>query len=634
MWCDRNIDTHAGVNTGPSDEPLITCPLWEPPIPFTLSEQDLVHLLILGSTGSGKTTLVLGMLQQLIRQRMGLLILDAKQDGLTDLISEMATAAGREKDLAILGPSGTHTLDLLGSLRSYEDVETLTQWLLLATERMGGENAFWQTSTSAMISAALTLLTSRHRRVSFAEAVEFMRNWFVRMEGASASKHVAELLEHAKRQAAKPKVSTQLLGALDQVEVWKQLDWRTRSNLQACLLNVLRPLCSSAAARSFDAGDRLVFHPAQVATEGKLCVVSVNALTHPDLAKLLMRIARRQFFDAVQARSSIRPRLDSGLVADEFALIVQPEDADQLATLRSKGCFVLAAAQGLSGIEDKIGVRTRRSVLLNFNTIIFMRTREQEAGEFATLSLGMREQFPPKRSEEWADANLAAPPHQLPRERHVPICPPGALGRLQPHQAYVVKADGSRSSFPVWFVPWFDSAGPKTNPPQKDTRNSVFDAGHVYRLMERLGMPTLISQEILEAAFSIDAGVHDRALNQAREFFRNKAAMIPEGLESLPAAWLAGLPAILWSTRKPHWSKLPYMIRHVASVDGVLLLDFAQEDQHRSSRVTVWDRIRAVVNRCLYPSRWRPLLQRHQAQLSVGWSHIRPSPSEADSTFS
>jgi hypothetical protein len=642
-YCDA--DPQPGVNTEQTAKPLIVWPSYEPVgavgegYSVSLTEEDLVqHVFIIGSTGSGKTTLLTGAIQQLIRQPIGLLVLDAKQDGMVEQIAEMAGKAGRVKDLAILGPQGTHVMDLFGGLRTLDDVETLSQWLMLATDRIDlHNNPFWQNTTSALIAAALTHLVSRRRRTKFTEAVEFMRSWFVQIEGSAMPKAVTEVLEGAKRKAAKPGACPQLLGAVDHASVWKHLDPRTRSNLQSCLLNVLRPLLNSAATRSFDANDRPVFNPTQVATERKICVVSVNALTHPDLAKFFMRLARRQFFDAVQARLPGERPL-TGLVADEFNLIVQggAEDADQISTLRSKRCFILAATQGLSGLDDKIGARLRRSILLNFNSIVFMRTREQEVGDFATLSLGTREQgIISKPRPEWEDSGLALLARPSPSERQVPVCPPGKLGQLQTHQAYVIKSDGTRTLFPVWFVPWFEKAvRASENPTPGRKAKSVFDAEHIQCLMQRCGINPVLSHAVLNTALAIDAAIHQRALEQARDFFRVKACMIPEGLESLPASWLAGVPGILWAMRKRHWTRVPYMIRRVAFAEGVLLLEFAQEENRRSSRLTAWDQIRVVANRCVYPSRWRRLLRRHRLQLWVNHPELRSQLRAGELDFS
>ena len=623
MRCHRHPNPQPGVNMKPTNTPLVVWPCYEPAgQTIALTEEDLVqHVLVIGSTGCGKTTLLRGAMDQLIshESRIGLLILDAKQDGTVEHVIEVAGRAGRERDLVVLGPQGTHILDLFGPLKTLGDVDLVTQRLLLATEPVGRDNPYWQTTTAAMIAAALTLLLVRKRPISFGDAIEFMRSWFVGLESfATLPKPVADVVEQGKREAKKPGSAPQLLGALDHVEVWKHLDPRTRSNLQSCLLNVLRPLLSAAAVRYLDANDRPAFSPALVA-EGKLCVVSINALIHPELAAFVLRLARREFFDAVQTRGAGEHPL-CGLIADEFPLIVRPEDADQLATLRSKRCFVLAATQGLAAIDDKIGFRLRRAVLLNYNTLVFMRTREEEAGELAAMSLGFQEQHPRRRRPEtWEDSAVTIMSHSRSEHPRELICPPGALGRLQPHQGHVVAADGNHTRTPVWFVPWFELAAEEPSP----GAHEGYASRYIESLMTRCGLNALLSSELVLATARLDEHLYEPALKQAEDFFRSKACLIPEGLESLPACWLAGLPGILWATRQPDWDRLPYMISRLECENGVLLLSFAQEQVAEDERLTLWDELRVEVNRNLYPSRWRRLKRRHRMLLFFARPDLR-----------
>jgi energy-coupling factor transporter ATP-binding protein EcfA2 len=585
-------------------------------------------MLIIGSTGSGKTTLITGAIRQLLQHRIGLLILDAKQEGLVEEITKLAARSGRSDDLAILGPDGTHALDVFGSLRTYDDVEAVAQWLMTSADTINDSNPYWRNTTSGMISAALTLLVrqrSRRRKgrlphcpgIKFREAIEFMRDWFLSLEGSDSARRANGMIERGKRQSAKRAACPQLLGALDHAGVWKVLDSRTRSNLQSCLLLVLKPLLSSAATRSFDTTGKPIFQPAQVATQNKICVVSANALTQPDLARFLLRLARRQFFDAVQSRGPGEHPY-CGLVADELPLIIEREDADQLSTIRSRNCFVLAATQGLASLDERVGLRRRCAILLNFNTLVFMRTREQETGEFATLTLGNREPPPaPKPKEGWEDSVVKVlSPRSDSKWQDKRVAPPGALGRLQPHQAYVVKCDGSRSPSPLWFVPWFDMES--VSPPViQVSPNRQFSAKHVEQLLRRHGIDQVLSKETLEAAFTLDAPMHPHFLTRAREFFLSAVGSIPDGLEALPASWLAGLPGILCSMRQPPWPQVPCRIQRVDCSDGALLLSFAQEPaSDDNDRLTDWDQIRMNVNRSIYPSRWRPLLRRHRLELA------------------
>jgi len=379
----------------------------------------------------------------------------------------------------------------------------------------------------------------------------------------------------------------------------------------------LKCLMGSAAARSFDPDSRPIFQPAQVATQNKICVVSANALTQPDLARFLMRLARRQFFDAVQSRGPGEHPY-CGLIADELPLIIEREDADQLSTIRSRNGFVLAATQGLASLDERVGPRRRCAILLNFNTLVFMRTREQETGEFATLTLGNREPPPASKPKEgWEDSTVKAlSPRSDSKWQEKRIAPPGALGRLQSHQAYVVKSDGSRSPSPLWFVPWFELAG-APQPVVAASPNQQFSADHVEQLLRRHGIVQVLSKETLQAVFALDANMHSQFLTRAREFFLAADGSVPDGLETLPASWLAGLPGILGAMREPAWAQAPCRIQGVVCSDGVLLLRFAQEPAPANDgRVTRWDQIRLIVNRGLYPSRWRPLLRRHRLELA------------------
>jgi len=196
------------LSIAPSSEPLVVWPWYEPVSTpggiergVELSEADLLqHVLLLGSTGSGKTTLQRSAVRQLIRQGVSLLVLDAKQDDTVPFIAEVMRRAGRAEDLAVLGPSGTHGLPLFGQqLRSLEDAEPLAELLLLATDPIHDpSNSYWRNTSAGMVSAALTLLAVQGKPVTFDAALEFMRRWFVNPDLPGAlPKAVTEVLAEA-----------------------------------------------------------------------------------------------------------------------------------------------------------------------------------------------------------------------------------------------------------------------------------------------------------------------------------------------------------------------------------------------------------------------------------------------------
>lgn len=594
-------------------KPIIIWPCYEPAAHrVELTETDLVqHVLISGSTGSGKSTLLTAATSQLIEHgeansRIGLLVLDAKNDDIVTRVREAARRAGRENELMVYGHGGDHTFDLFGTLRDYDDVDRIARRILLGAEPLGQENAYWQQSTAAMIGAALTLLLASKQSLTFESVVEFMRKWFLSPLPSPPLRALVKGLTEGRR-----KHHPLLESALDQFHLWQILDARTRSNLQSCLLNTLRSLFSPAAVRCFAPGALPAGDPAQAVNEGRICVVSVNALAEPELARFFFRLAKQIFFETVQQRQGSEHPL-CGLLVDELPLLLAREDVDQLATVRSKRCFILAATQGMHGLSERVGLGPSRALVNNFNTQLFLRTREPETAVQAFVALGTRKE---RRSRKPRDEGglLGLLPSPEPEATEVPVCPLGALGQLSPHQAYVVFADGRRTETAVWFVPWFEmEPAALVALPPLPIQGTMKEVTH---LMQQAGFLEHCAPAAVVKACTLRRRKRRKALRRVSAFFLSKACLVPEGLNTLPDCWLVALPGILWSLRKPHWTKLPFFISRVAVVDGALALEFAQEQRESTDRVTAWDKVRIALNARLYPSRWRPLSRWHRAQL-------------------
>jgi hypothetical protein len=154
----------------------------------------------------------------------GLLILDSKAE-LVASVRDAAGAAARACDVVVLGPEGNACYDLLGGLRSLEDVETVTRRLLLAAPALGGDNAYWQTTTTSMLAAGLSLVVATQPFVTFDSTLQFLRAWF--MGARSLPELVQEAAAKARRQVPPPVKGViggggdQLQSALDQVQLWQ-----------------------------------------------------------------------------------------------------------------------------------------------------------------------------------------------------------------------------------------------------------------------------------------------------------------------------------------------------------------------------------------------------------------------------
>jgi hypothetical protein len=585
-----------------------------------LSETDLLqHLLIVGATGSGKTALLHRVIEQMIRQGGGLLIFDPKQDDTVERVRRIAREARREKDVVVLGPDGDRFINLFSQLRSLADVDLTAGKLLLGSGSMGRDNAYWDEARLGMFDAALSLLVAQGKRVSFGAACNFMREWFFRDE---KSDHVLAVISAAEAVAAKMSGPEQqkLLQALDTVAMWKGLDSRTRSNILSTLMCAVRPLLSVPASHCFQPYGRQPFEVSEVAQGGRICVASLNAAANPGVAALFFRLVKTDFFRAVQSRE-VKSSALCGLVADEWPLLATAEDVDALATVRSKRCFVAAAAQGLSVLDERLGTRLRKALLANFGTIVFMKSREEEVDLFAAVHLGTIKRWV-KNVRLETEGNLFS---QLPSKirQDVFVCPPGTLGRLSPHQGFVTSPI-QRFEYPLSFVPWFD----EPQQPQNTFENPA-SPERLKWLLYAGGRKERMDTLTFRKAVHLCAEGTDRqeALTQSTHFFRTRAVLIPKGLETLPTPWLRGLPGILWATRRPHWLHLPYMIREVEIVNGLLQLHFAQEAMLNGNdeRVTAWDRIRLQVNSSLYPSRWRPLQPKHLREMQSRWPEMKPA---------
>lgn len=602
--------------------PIINLPVYDPAgRDVLLSENDLLqHMLVIGATGSGKTALLHRIIAQMIScPNVGLLIFDPKQDDTVQRVKTLARAVGRIEDVVVLGPDGDHYVNLFGNrIRCLADVDATAARLLLGSGPMGHENAFWDEARLAMFDAALSLLVVQGKRVNFSSAINFMRQWFfteIRNDHVLAVVTAAESIAEKMTGPEKQK----LLQALDTVAMWKGLDPRTRSNILSTLTCAVRPLLSLSAARCFQSYGRKSFDVAEVAKNGRVCVVSLNAIKNPSVASLFFRVVKSDFFRAVQNRNSTGENL-CGLVADEWPLIATAEDVDALATVRSRGCFVAAATQGLSILDERLGTRMRKALLANFGTVVFMRTREEETDVFAAVHLGTTTKLRKTISIQSDGDLISQKPARVPQE--VLVCPPGTLGRLLPHQGFVA-LPGSRCEYPLSFVPWFEEEkrlGPVFQDPSSPER--------LKRLLAIEGFAECVDTFTFRKALHLCAeGTNrDNALASASDFFRSRAVLVPKGLETLPTVWLLGLPGILWSTRRPEWIHLPYMIRQVEVADGLLQLRFAQEAMTRSGeeRTTAWDRLRLLVNASLYPSRWRPLKPEHERIIRVRWPELNP----------
>lgn len=643
------------------DAPLIRLPCYEPPgLVFEWPRAAwLRHTLLLGATGCGKTSLLNEILWQLIhhtagdpRHKLGLLILDPKGDESVQKVRDYAIAAGRAGDVIALDGVAPVHFDLFANLRDLRDVDGFARRLLFAAAPMSRDNAFWEDLRRNLLIAALTVLVCTSERPTFTEAVTFLSGWLM---GSStpAPAVTRRLAQFAQVVATGSELTApeqlQLKTTEDQIAYWRELESRMRGSAQATLLNVLQPLVSARAADYLSERGSTALDPARAVREGRLLVASVNALTEPALAAFLFRLLKLDFYAAIQARVRFEPtehRL-AGLCVDEAQLCLGDGDVEQLATLRSKGGFVLAATQGLSALGELLGPSRRDALLLNFNTTFLFQTSEVETDLYALRRFGWR--AGPPRTRVGAVGDLAVA--EVRPGKPVPVCPPGTLAQLPPHTCFVA-LPGLTHHHAVWPVPRFYDPPPAPSPVVRPSRFAEVraavlgkpatgkadaraplnaEAARTHRLMLVAGARQRLGVELLTEVLRACSGARNRAADLAalEGFFRTRAPVTPsrESVATLPDPWLPAVLAVLRRHLDPaRERRFPHALIELGCVEGRLALRFCHQDC--KGEADEWllreeDPLRVQLQRAVYPSLYRPLKPNHYAGLWHHAPHLR-----------
>lgn len=462
------------MNESPLDEVIVQMPCYEPnSFQLQLTGDMLTqHVMVTGASGYGKTTLLNRVLNDVIRYRgrepaskIGLLIFDFKADDTVARVTEWARACGRADDVVVVSSGSEYYLNLVGGVVDFADLETVCA-KLGAFKQLGQDNEFWESARHTYLETALYLAAFRHPQGGFEDILGFLNQYLVTHETCAVLEIEDEdiLLSYLQRIAAdhEHRFSLKARSILSNHEGWKTLDCKTRSNLSAIFSSTLQPFLTMASQGLFSArpaGKKHALDLERCMTEGKIVILSVDAMNHPELAQAAGMMLKCDFFRTVMKRPEQRGSNQRllGLFADEYPLVVTGKDPrfgdiTQLQTMRSRGAFLVAATQGLVNIDIRIGQIARRALTVNFGTWLMLHSNEPELDVFALYTFGERplaerqHRTPP---EDWL---APAEPQEV---RLVPVCPLGALGRLEKHQAFVALADGFRTPSPYWLEPLF-----------------------------------------------------------------------------------------------------------------------------------------------------------------------------------
>lgn len=439
-------------------------------VPMTKADI-LGHTLVTGGSGSGKTTRVIyPMLRQLIEHRasdsaakFGLCILDTKSDGeVTAFLEKTCLEAGRKDDLQVVDVDSDSYIDLFAAYRK-EGLKGLKSVadLLAASTPPCETNRYWEITFASLILLALRLYHLTGEDPEYNGMVDFLRRYLLQFDIADPSlrRYIHELQE-SDAQDYEPEVNGIIEETLAAHRMWSVLDMRTRSIFQSMAAPLIQHLANPVARRLFSGGQSHAM--TEVPEHGKILVVSVDAIREPEVSALVTTVAKGQFYGEILERrfQNRNTQRLAGLAIDDWPLCAtgginnRYSDVSALSMIRSRGGFVIAAAQSMAALDLRIGANSRRAALSNFANLFFLRGRDAELDAYAMAYFGEKRRVHVDRTvnDRPSSPNRKDYPIFYERETFVPAVPVGSLARLPLGEAYAL-IGGEVYAQPLCLVP-------------------------------------------------------------------------------------------------------------------------------------------------------------------------------------
>jgi type IV secretory pathway TraG/TraD family ATPase VirD4 len=359
----------------------------------------LHHALVLGSSGSGKTQLLLSLLAQQIQRGGGCLMIDAKVDRAALLtILSLCKAADRLEDLRILWPPDNQISHTWNPLLRGKLPEVLSRVMALWGTTKGGEGDFWRGSAHTAIHAVLGAMKQCNKLITFndlyialtsAEALLYLeRNCSSNTEAHSALTSFLTNFRNAKGQLNVDYMK-RMIGGVPQylsAYAWGEL---------GKIMNTTQP--------SLDLLEAL--------KKGQIVYVALPILAETETATAMARMLIADLKQAVGAlqQDMDRPRVPYLVLMDEASAYMNVEGVDRLfEQARSAGVGLVAAAQVVSGFsqidksrQDFIFGNTATKVIMRLGDFNSAETMSKTIGEGLAMFASTSSSHSKSRSAPW-----------------------------------------------------------------------------------------------------------------------------------------------------------------------------------------------------------------------------------------
>lgn len=329
---------------------------WGRELPFGLSAADRAqHVLLLGKSGVGKSTLILNAVLQAIHAGEGLLLIDPHGDLCQQVLSGIPT--WRSDHVLYLNAADVdHAvgIDLLYA-RSERERARVVAGVVESFRGLWGQN--WGPRLAYILTNALAAL-SEAQNVSLLSLPRMLveepyRDWVV-------------------KQVKDPVVRAFWTR---EYESW---DNRFRAEAISPVLNKVNALLTNPTARALFGQTRARWDARWLMDHQRVVIANLSkGLIGADAANLIGSILITQFGQAALSRADQpeRDRVPFSLFVDEWSNFTSEFTATALSELRKYKCQLLLAGQFLDQVDEKL----RHAVLGNVGTIIAFRLGESDA---------------------------------------------------------------------------------------------------------------------------------------------------------------------------------------------------------------------------------------------------------------
>ncbi|MEM4531031.1 MAG: helicase HerA-like domain-containing protein [Thermofilum sp.] len=384
-------------------------------LPLCLPLRELTrHVLLVGTTGSGKTTTIRTLAESVMKLGGGFMFVDGKAD-VTDtyaLLYEIVKECDREEDLRVLNflnPSQSNTFNFL----LYGDSDFLSEVLSGFLPHVGGDQTYWQEKGKVLMKTLLAVLV--HMRDHPEDFPDF------KLTISTVRQHLGiyKLIELARNErlplydeSGRP-VKQRLLYYLDELGPWQEL---TQGWASSAAQEVVRQhafyvqqwtasldLLAGAYGKIFDTLNPDV-DMIDVVTNSRVLIVLLPSLQYSPLtltglgrlvlstfkvvlSNLLGRDVEGDYEEIARRVRVRRPSLPFLLVADEYGSYAVEGFDTVLAQARSLGVGVVISVQELASLFKASEVDAKR-LLGNTNLKLVMKVEDMETAEYLSRRIG------------------------------------------------------------------------------------------------------------------------------------------------------------------------------------------------------------------------------------------------------